>query len=220
MPCTHSMYDPPTFLGSFTSTKEKYFKCQHAFPLPLYFVHISRAILRQTSPPPRVVFTTLCLTHCLSRMLPLGLVSVEICLWGRQVFLPKVNHQGSLLLCEEFTEGLGVGQEWPQPPGKLTHSMPVQPCTLNPRQKQTNRVTLSPGIKRASFACLWSKTLAFPGGKMGRGRWRRLRPGPPQSETGGAVIQSKGWGAVLAMSTRCHSHSIEQGPQPSGPNAW
>ena len=120
-----------------------------------------------------MVFTTFCLTHCLSRMLPLGLVSVEICLWGRQVFLPKVNHQGSLPLCEQVTEGLGVGREWPQPPGKPTYSMPVQPRTLNPRQKQANRVTLSPGIKRADFTRSWPRTLAFPGGKMGRGHWRR-----------------------------------------------
>lgn len=141
-------------------------------------------------------------------MLPLGLVSVEICLWGRQVFLPKVNHQGSLPLCE-VTQGHGVGREWPPSPGKLTRSMPVQPCTLNPGQKQTDRVTSSPGIKHATSQA------PGPGHLLVRkGRWEgeaEDSPGPPQGETGGAVAQSKGWGAVLAMSTRCHSHSTEQG---------
>lgn len=60
-------------------------------------------------------------------MLPLGLVSVEICLWGRQVFLPKVSRRGCVPLCE-VTQGHGVGRDWPQPPGKPTRSMPVNPA--------------------------------------------------------------------------------------------
>lgn len=49
----------------------------------------------------------------LSRTLPLGLVSMEICLWGREVYLPEVNHKGPLPRCEEVPKGRGAGREWP-----------------------------------------------------------------------------------------------------------
>ena len=151
-------------------------------------------------------------------MLPLGLVSVEICLWGRQVFLPKVNHQGLLPLCEQVTEGLGVGREWPQPPGKRTPSMPVQPRTLNPNR---SKLTGSPCHLESSVP-----TSHAPGPEhllFREGRWEgdagEDRPGPPQGETGGAVIQSRGgvqsWpcppGVTVILQNR--------GPQPLGSNA-
>ena len=135
-------------------------------------------------------------------MLPLGLVSVEICLWGRQVFLPKVSRQGCVPLCE-VTQGHGVGREWPQAPGKPTRSMPVSPAHAT---QDRSRLTGSPRHREPSLQLpgSWCGALAFAGGKMGSGGWRRQPWPAPRRGRWGCCSERR-----LACSSS-HVHKVSQ----------
>lgn len=163
---------------------------------------------------------------CLSRMFPLGLVSMEIYLWGRKVYLLKENHKGLLASgIKKSPREAKRGESCTNSSEKLMYFTLVQSCVYgaeiswksNLRQKQINNITLSDGIKHTNFLYPYYRAFILQGvtGKTVEGdskvfQWRKVSNGLLQGKTDWdyCLEQSEAVMRSLATSTRCHSDSI------------